>query len=62
MRSATSSKAGERLIVARREQALSGYVVLALTGDILDAFAITLPSPDAPEDASPDVSTAEVPA
>jgi outer membrane protein TolC len=55
-------EAGERLIVARREQALSGYVVLALTGDILDAFAITLPSPDAPEDASPDVSTAEVPA
>lgn len=36
-------EAGERLIIAEREQALSGYVVLALTGDILDAFAITLP-------------------
>ena len=55
-------EAGERLIVARREQALSGYVVLALTGDILDAFAITLPSPDAQENAPPDEATTEAPA
>lgn len=55
-------EAGERLITARREQALSGYVVLALTGDILDAFAITLPAFDAPEDAAPDAATMEAPA
>lgn len=35
--------AGETLIVAKRELALSGYAALALTGDILDAFGIVLP-------------------
>ncbi len=33
----------ETLIAAERELALSGYGALALTGDILDAFAISLP-------------------
>ncbi|MFU8899337.1 MAG: TolC family protein, partial [Roseinatronobacter sp.] len=43
-------EANETLIAAEREVALSGYAALALTGDILDAFAISLPSPtdDAP--------------
>jgi len=36
-------EAGETLIVAQRELALSGYAALALTGDILDAFGIVLP-------------------
>lgn len=36
-------EASETLIAAEREVALSGYAALALTGDILDAFAITLP-------------------
>ncbi len=54
-------EAGERLITAQREQALSRYVVLALTGDILDAFAITLPALDADEDAGSDNATAEAP-
>jgi outer membrane protein TolC len=54
-------EAGERLIVARREQALSGYVVLALTGDILDAFAITLPSLDTPAADPDDTTTEETP-
>jgi outer membrane protein, adhesin transport system len=35
--------ASETLIAAEREVALSGYAALALTGDILDAFAVTLP-------------------
>ncbi len=39
-------EASERLIAAEREVALSGYAALALTGDILDAFAITLPDPE----------------
>lgn len=38
-------EANESLIAAEREVALSGYAALALTGDILDAFAIRLPSP-----------------
>lgn len=36
-------EASETLIAAEREVALSGYAALALTGDILDAFAIHLP-------------------
>jgi outer membrane protein, adhesin transport system len=36
-------EASETLITAEREVALSGYAALALTGDILDAFAISLP-------------------
>ena len=43
-------EASEALIAAEREVALSGYAALALTGDILDAFAITLPGPKASED------------
>lgn len=43
-------EASETLIAAEREVALSGYAALALTGDILDAFAITLPSPAGDED------------
>jgi outer membrane protein TolC len=42
--------ASEVLIAAEREVALSGYAALALTGDILDAFAIRLPRPDAVQD------------
>ena len=38
-------EANESLIAAEQEVALSGYAALALTGDILDAFAISLPSP-----------------
>lgn len=38
--------ASESLIAAEREVALSGYAALALTGDILDAFAIRLPRAD----------------
>lgn len=38
-------EANEALIAAEREVALSGYAALALTGDILDVFAITLPHP-----------------
>jgi outer membrane protein TolC len=38
-------EANETLIAAEREVALSGYAALALTGDILDVFAIKLPSP-----------------
>ncbi|TVP68860.1 MAG: hypothetical protein EA339_15495 [Rhodobacteraceae bacterium] len=37
--------ATESLIAAEREVALSGYAALALTGDILDVFAIMLPQP-----------------
>ena len=37
--------ANEALIAAEREVALSGYAALALTGDILDVFAISLPHP-----------------
>lgn len=55
-------EAGERLIVARREQALSGYVVLALTGDILDAFAISLPTKADADGAPPDKNPEEAPA
>ena len=38
-------EANEALIAAEREVALSGYAALALTGDILDVFAIRLPHP-----------------
>lgn len=38
-------EANESLIAAEREVALSGYAALALTGDILDVFAISLPHP-----------------
>ncbi|MBC7132935.1 MAG: TolC family protein [Roseovarius sp.] len=41
-------EANEILIATEREVALSGYAALALTGDILDAFAIRLPQEDAP--------------
>ena len=43
-------EASEALIAAELEVALSGYAALALTGDILDAFAITLPKPDDADD------------
>lgn len=39
-------EASETLIAAEREVALSGYAALALTGDILDAFAVVLPIVD----------------
>jgi outer membrane protein, adhesin transport system len=38
-------EASEALIAAELEVALSGYAALALTGDILDVFAIALPAP-----------------
>lgn len=38
-------EASELLINAEFELSLTGYAALALTGDILDAFAITLPVP-----------------
>lgn len=44
-------EASESLIAAEREVALSGYAALALTGDILDVFAITLPHPSNGNDA-----------
>ena len=43
-------EANETLIAAERELALSGYGALALTGDILDAFAIRLPGVEQPGD------------
>lgn len=47
--------ASEALIAAELELSLSGYAALALTGDILDAFAIRLPNhspiPTAPAEA-----------
>ncbi|MBK1634143.1 TolC family protein [Rhodovulum adriaticum] len=52
--------ASETLIAARQELALSGYAALALTGDILDAFAITLPA--GAEDAEQPVQAAQAPA
>jgi outer membrane protein, adhesin transport system len=49
-------QAEEALAVALRDTGLSGYAALALTGDILDVFGITLPtvrpSPDAPKPAA----------
>lgn len=43
-------EASEGLIAAELEVALSGYAALALTGDILDVFAIALPAPDGADD------------
>lgn len=38
----------EVLVAAESDRFLTGYAALALTGDILDAFGITLPDPSAP--------------
>jgi adhesin transport system outer membrane protein len=43
-------EASEAQIAAELEVALSGYAALALTGDILDVFAIALPAPDGADD------------
>ncbi len=45
-------EASETLINAEFELAITGYAALALTGDILDAFAITLPAASGEDDTS----------
>ncbi len=52
-------QAGETLIAAKREMALSGYAALALTGDILDAFTITLPAVDPEDETTEDDDTGD---
>lgn len=46
-------QAQETLAAAQRDLALSGYAALALTGDILDAFGIVLPTARAGEPEAP---------